>query len=94
MSQKDLIRELKETISDLTKEKNDAIKLASDKDLKIKKLLVQLELTNSDIKSMGTKIAELESKLKKKQKKNVENIEQLSNDNNEKKDETSVDIEE
>jgi hypothetical protein len=94
MSQKDLIRELKETISDLTKEKNDAIKLASDKDLKIKKLLVQLELTNSDIKSMGTKIAELESKLKKKQKKTVENIEQLSNDNNEKKDETSVDIEE
>lgn len=94
MSQKDLLRELKETISDLTKEKNDAIKLASDKDLKIKKLLVQLELTNSDIKSMGTKIAELESKLKKKQKKTVENIEQLSNDNNEKKDETSVDIEE
>jgi len=94
MSQKDLIRELKETISDLTKEKNDAIKLASDKDLKIKKLLVQLELTNSDIKSMGTKIAELESKLKKKQKKTVENIEQLSNDNKEKKDETSVDIEE
>jgi len=94
MSQKDLIRELKETISDLTKEKNDAIKLSSDKDLKIKKLLVQLELTNSDIKSMGTKIAELESKLKKKQKKTVENIEQLSNDNNEKKDETSVDIEE
>lgn len=94
MSQKDLLRELKETISDLTKEKNDAIKLASDKDLKIKKLLVQLELTNSDIKSMGTKIAELESKLKKNQKKTVENIEQLSNDNNEKKDETSVDIEE
>lgn len=94
MSQKDLIRELKETISDLTKEKNDAIKLASDKDLKIKKLLVQLELTNSDIKSMGTKIAELESKLKKKQKKTVENIEELSNDNNEKKDETNVDIEE
>lgn len=92
MSQKDLIRELKETISDLTKEKNDAIKLASDKDLKIKKLLVQLELTNSDIKSMGNKIAELEGKLKRKRKKTLDNTEELSNDNNEKKDESSVDI--
>jgi vacuolar-type H+-ATPase subunit I/STV1 len=94
MSQKDLIRELKETISDLTKEKNDAIKLASDKDLKIKKLLVQLELTNSDIKSMGSKIAELEDKLKRKRKKTLDNTEELSNDNNEKKDETNVDIKE
>ena len=94
MSQKDLIRELKETISDLTKEKNDAIKLASDKDLKIKKLLVQLELTNSDIKSMGNKIAELENKLKRKRKKTLDNTEELASDNNEKKDETSVDIEE
>lgn len=92
MSQKDLIRELKETISDLTKEKNDAIKLASDKDLKIKKLLVQLELTNSDIKTMGNKIAELEGKLKRKRKKTLDNTEELSNDNNEKKDESSVDI--
>ena len=94
MSQKDLIRELKETISDLTKEKNDAIKLASDKDLKIKKLLVQLELTNSDIKSMGSKIAELEDKLKRKRKKTLDNNEELSSDNNEKKDETNVDIKE
>ena len=94
MSQKDLIRELKETISDLTKEKNDAIKLSSDKDLKIKKLLVQLELTNSDIKSMGSKIAELEDKLKGKRKKTLDNTEQLTSDNNEKKDETNVDIKE
>jgi len=94
MSQKDLIRELKETISDLTKEKNDAIKLSSDKDLKIKKLLVQLELTNSDIKSMGSKIAELEDKLKRKRKKTLDNTEQLTSDNNEKKDETNVDIKE
>ena len=94
MSQKDLIRELKETISDLTKEKNDAIKLASDKDLKIKKLLVQLELTNSDIKTMGNKIAELEGKLKRKRKKTLDNTEELSSDNNEKKDETNVDIKE
>ena len=35
MSQKDLLRELKLTIADMTKEKNDAIELSSTKDTKI-----------------------------------------------------------
>ena len=38
MSEKDLIREYKNTISDLTKEKDDAIHLASEKDSKIKQI--------------------------------------------------------
>jgi len=64
MAQKDLIRELKLTIADMTKEKNDAIKLASDKDSKIKQILTQLEQATDDVKAMGKKIAELEDKLK------------------------------
>ena len=64
MSQKDLVRELKLTIADMTKEKNDAIKLASDKDSKIKQILTQLEQATDDVKAMGKKIAELEDKLK------------------------------
>jgi len=64
MAQKDLIRELKSTIADMTKEKNDAIKLASDKDSKIKQILTQLEQATDDVKAMGKKIAELEDKLK------------------------------
>jgi hypothetical protein len=64
MSQKDLIRELKLTITDMTKEKNDAVKLASDKDSKIKQILIQLEQATDDVKAMGKKIADLEDKLK------------------------------
>ena len=64
MGQKDLIRELKLTITDMTKEKNDAVKLASDKDSKIKQILTQLEQATDDVKAMGKKIAELEDKLK------------------------------
>ncbi len=63
MSQKDLVRELKLTIADMTKEKNDAIELSSTKDIKIKQILTQLEQATDDVKAMGKKIAELETKL-------------------------------
>tara|TARA_B110000211_G_C13781676_1_gene422201 strand:+ start:164 stop:394 length:231 start_codon:yes stop_codon:yes gene_type:complete len=63
MSQKDLLRELKLTIADMTKEKNDAIELSSTKDTKIKQILTQLEQATDDVKAMGKKIAELETKL-------------------------------
>mgnify|MGYP000228750951 FL=1 len=63
MSQKDLLRELKLTIADMTKEKNDAIELSSTKDTKIKQILTQLEQATDDVKAMGKKIAELEAKL-------------------------------
>jgi len=64
MGQKDLIRGLKLTITDMTKEKNDAVMLASDKDSKIKQILTQLEQATDDVKAMGKKIADLEDKLK------------------------------
>ena len=66
MSEKDLKKEYKSTISDLTKEKDDAIKLASDKDSKIKQILIKLEQANLDIHSMGKKIHTLEEKASKK----------------------------
>jgi len=81
MAQKDLIRELKSTIADMTKEKNDAIKLASDKDSKIKQILTQLEQATDDVKAMGKKIAELEDKLKgvkiKKENESVDSNQKL-----------------
>ena len=66
MSDKELITALKHQIGDLTEEKNDAIKLASEKDSKIKQLLIQLENANDDIHTMGKKIGDLESTAKKK----------------------------
>jgi hypothetical protein len=75
MSQKDLIRELKLTIVDMTKEKNDAVKLASDKDVKIKQLLTQLEQSTDDTKALGKKVADIEDKLRKKESVSVDKVE-------------------
>ena len=99
MSEKDLIREYKNTIASLTQEKNDAVKLASEKDSKIKQLLIQIENCNGDTQIMGKKIAELESKLKKKHKikrvidEKITEILENTSDSDEKKDDTSVDKE-
>ena len=92
MSEKDLIKEYKNSISDLTKEKDDAIKLASEKDSKIKLILIKLEQANLDIHSMGKKIHTLEEKASKKAtfKRIInEKIDEVL----EKKDELSVDTE-
>ena len=43
MSDKELVTELKHQIADLTQEKDDAIKLVSQKDSKIKQILIKLE---------------------------------------------------
>ena len=67
MSDKDLLREYKQTITDLTKDKKELNDTIEEKDSRIKKILIQLEQANQDMQSMGKKIAELEKKLNKKQ---------------------------
>jgi len=67
MSDKDLLREYKQTITDLTKDKKDLNDTIEEKDSRIKKILIQLEQANQDVQSAGRKIAELEKKLNKKQ---------------------------
>lgn len=67
MTEKTLLKEYKDTISDLTKEKLELNDIITQKDSKIKKILIQLEQANSDIQSMGSKIGELQDKLNKKQ---------------------------
>ena len=96
MSEKDLIREFKETIADLTSEKKELNDTIEDKDSKIKKILIQLEQANQDVQSAGKKIAELEKKLNKKQTiKRVidEKITEVLENIEEKKDSESVDKE-
>ena len=67
MSDKDLLREYKNTITDLTKDKKELTDTIEEKDSRIKKILIQLEQANQDVQSAGKKIAELEKKLNKKQ---------------------------
>jgi hypothetical protein len=93
MADKDLIRQYKDTISDLTKEKEDNFKTIKDKDLRIKKILIELEQANSNIQSMGKKINELETKLNKKENLSKK-IDEVLSGKSEKKVDTSVDNDE
>ena len=94
MSTKELVVSLKHQIADLTEEKNDAIKLSSEKDSKIKQLLIQLENANDDTHTMGKKIQELEAEMVKKSRiKRIinEKIDEVLEKKEEIKDEPSVD---
>jgi predicted nucleic acid-binding Zn-ribbon protein len=91
MADKDLIRQYKDTIVDLTKEKEENFKTIKDKDLRIKKILIELEQANDDIQSMGKKINELETKLNKKQDLSKK-IDKVLSEQSEKKVSDSVDI--
>lgn len=68
MSNRELISAYKEQLKDLTEEKQDLIKLAEEKDARIKKLLIQLEQANADIENLGKRVADVEAKAKKKDK--------------------------
>ena len=97
MSEKDLIREFKNTIADLTNEKKELTDTIEEKDSRIRKILIQLEQANQDLQSAGKKIAELEKKLNKKQTiKRVidEKITEILENTDEKKDSESVDKDE
>lgn len=97
MSEKDLIREFKNTISDLTNEKKELNDTIEEKDSRIRKILIQLEQANQDVQSAGKKIAELEKKLNKKQTiKRVidEKITEILENTEENKDSESVDKDE
>lgn len=90
MADKDLIRQYKQSILDLTKEKDESFQKIKDKDLRIKKILIELEEANDTIQSMGRKINELEIKLNKKENLSSK-IDKILSEENEKKVDESVD---
>jgi chromosome segregation ATPase len=75
MSTNDLVKELKATIADITKDRDDALANAKTKESRIKQLMIKLEHSTADVHSCGHKIGELnreiatlEAKLDTKQK--------------------------
>jgi len=75
MSTNDLVKELKATIADITKDRDDALANAKTKESRIKQLMIKLEHSTADVHSCGQKIgdlnkeiATLEAKLDTKQK--------------------------
>lgn len=75
MSEKDLVKELKSAITDITQDRDDTLTKMKAKDSRNKQVLIKLEHATADVQSMGHKIgdqnkeiAELRAKLETKEK--------------------------
>lgn len=58
MSERELVRELKETIKDLSKDRDIAESSLKQKESRIKQVLIKLEHATSDVQSLGHKIGQ------------------------------------
>ena len=97
MSERDLIKELKAQITDLTADRDDALSKIKAKESRMKQVMIKLEHATSDVQATGHKIgeqnkriAELEAKLETKSKLLDEALERIKNitDDSTKKEDT------
>ena len=96
MSERDLVRELKENIKELTQDRDDALAKCKTKESRMRQIMIKLEHATNDVQSMGHKIgeqnkkmAELEAKLETKEKlleQALEKIKEIHDDSTQKKD--------
>jgi len=82
MSQKDLLRELKSTIKELSEEKDDLLTKLKSKESRIKQVLIQLEQSVDDVAHCGKKIREQEEEIKELTQE-VKNLKQSTEPDNE-----------
>ncbi len=75
MSERDLVKELKSTIADLTQDRDEALAKVKSKEARLKQVMIKLEHATDDVQAVGhkigeqnKKIAELEAKLDTKEK--------------------------
>ena len=95
MSERDLVRELKENIKELTQDRDDALAKVKTKESRMRQVMIKLEHATDDVQSMGHKIgeqnkkmAELEAKLETKEKlleEALERIKSLTDDSTQEK---------
>ena len=96
MSEKDLVKELKAEIVEITKDRDDALAKVKSKESRMKQVLIKLEHREQDIHSCGHKIgeqnkriAELEAKLETKDRlldEALQKIKDIHDDSTEKTD--------
>ena len=84
MSEKDLVKELKSAITDITQDRDDTLIKMKAKDSRNKQVLIKLEHATADVQSMGHKIgeqnkqiADLEAKLDTKDRLLSEALEKI-----------------
>ena len=75
MSEKDLVKELKSAITDLTQDRDEALDKIKTKESRMKQVLIKLEHATADVQSLGHKIgdqnktiSDLQAKLETKEK--------------------------
>ena len=103
MSTNDLVKELKATIQDISKDRDDALANAKGKESRIKQLMIKLEHSNDDVQSCGHKIGELnktianlEAKLDTKEKllqEALDRIKKITDDSTKREDQPDADQE-
>ena len=84
MSERDLVRELKENIKELTQDRDDALAKCKTKESRLRQVMIKLEHATEDVQSMGHKIGEqnkkmveLEAKLETKERLLEEALERI-----------------
>ena len=84
MSEKDLVKELKSAITDLTQDRDEALDKIKSKESRMKQVLIKLEHATADVQSLGHKIgdqnktiSDLQAKLDTKEKLLDEALERL-----------------
>lgn len=96
MSERDLVKELKSTIADLTQDRDEALAKVKSKEARLKQVMIKLEHATDDVQAVGHKIgeqnkqiAELQAKLETKDKlleEALEKIKGIHEDQSEEKD--------
>ena len=98
MSERDLVKELKAEIAEITKDRDDALAKVKAKESRMKQVLIKLEHATSDVQTVGHKIgeqnkqiAELQAKLETKDKLLEEALDKIKDINDYSTQETDTD---
>ena len=65
MSERDLVKELKATIADLTVDKDEALAKVKSKEARLKQVMIKLEHATQDVQSVGHKIEDQNKEISK-----------------------------
>tara|TARA_R100001509_G_C4826107_1_gene201588 strand:- start:178 stop:498 length:321 start_codon:yes stop_codon:yes gene_type:complete len=100
MSERDLVKELKAEVVEITKDRDDALAKVKSKESRMKQVLIKLEHREQDVQSLGHKIgeqnkkmAELEAKLETKERLLEEALNKIKGTHEDSTQETDTDTE-
>ena len=63
MSERDLVKELKTQIADLTEDRDEALAKVKSKEARLKQVMIKLEHATSDVQSVGHRFAERDKEI-------------------------------